>query len=126
MHVANPQRPGEPELHVVPGARSFRTVEVVRRAEHDRWDIVEAIQQDIDDAGEESTARAVDSKDGPKGAEFAAAIRVAGAEPLQAKTVAGLSARALSPASLTARAVRGSTAHKGRGVLVPNREEHHR
>ena len=82
-----------PKLTAVKGGKqTFRTVEVVKRAEHDRWDIVEAIKQDIDAAG--FTAHAVNDKAGPKGIEFtnvcmaiADAARAEGADGWQARTV---------------------------------------
>ncbi len=77
---------------------TFRTVEVVRQAESDRWAIVEAIQDDFAVAGVvESPARAGDSKSGPKGAEYsdlcsriASACRSEGADAWKAKTVSNL------------------------------------
>jgi len=88
------------ELKVLPGGKqSFRTVEVVKRAESDRWDIVEAIQQDIDDAGQSISARALMSEAGGvgKGQDYrdlcmsiADACRVEGADAWKAETVSKL------------------------------------
>jgi hypothetical protein len=80
---------------VIPINRTaFRTVEVVRRAEADRWDIVQAVQADID---AEFPAHAGDSSPGPKGPEYhdlcsriADAAREEGADSWKTQTVSNL------------------------------------
>lgn len=84
------------ELRVVKGGKqTFRTVEVVRQAESDRWAIVEAVEEDIDTAGFSAVARATANE--PKGSEFidfcseiAAACRGEGADAWKAQTVSRL------------------------------------
>jgi len=85
------------EMKVIKGGRqaTFRTVEVVRQAESDRWAIVEAIEEDIDAAG--LTARAVRDDTAHKGAEFdelcsriADACRGEGADAWKTRTVSNL------------------------------------
>lgn len=86
----------KPDLSVITGGKpSFRTVEVVKRAESDRWDIVEAIQADVDASG--LTAHAVRDDTAHKGQEFndlcsniADACRAEGADSWKARTVSNL------------------------------------
>lgn len=88
----------QPRLRAVNGGKqSFRTVEVVKRAEHDRWDIVEAVQQDIA-TNPSLAARAADSLPGQRlpveleqlCSEIADACRGEGADTWKTKTVVDL------------------------------------
>lgn len=82
------------ELKVISGGKqTFRTVEVVRQAESDRWAIVEAIEQDVlERLPAEAPAHA--GADGINTGfyaicdEIADAIREANVDPYKAKTIA--------------------------------------
>lgn len=84
------------ELQVIKGGKqTFRTVEVVRQAESDRWAIAEAIVEDCEARGfGASVARAHDGNLGPEFvelcSEIAAACRGEGADTWKPKTVAKL------------------------------------
>lgn len=87
---------GVAELKVIHGGKqTFRTVEVVRQAESDRWAIVEAIQEDID--ADPLSARALRDDTAHKGADYrdlcssiADACRAEGADAWKAETVSKL------------------------------------
>lgn len=86
----------QPKLKALKGGKqSFRTVEVVRRVEHDRWDLVEAVEQDIvSRLGREAIALAHARPSGVHTGlyavcdEIADAVRAEGTEPLKRESIA--------------------------------------